>query len=183
MSRFGWLFLLIVCGCATPVPLPKDYSLQKRIMLPFKVDAIVINDLRTNTTSANMDLPVFVTKAKEWTKSPTLSADLEAEITGMIQASSFSDGLAADVTVSINEGYYRVYGNARQVGEYTFFECKINYVSKESGESWTVKNNSYSDYSGVFNATEKHVSESYKVTVRNAVFKALKESEKIFDVQ
>ncbi len=130
-----------------------------------------------------MDLPVFVTKTKEWIKSPTLAPELEAEIKSMIQASSFAEGLPADVTVSINEGYYRVYGNARQVGEYTFFECKINYVSKESGESWAVKSNSFSDYSGVFNATEKHVSESYKVTARNAVFRALKESEKIFDEQ
>lgn len=152
-------------------------------MLPFKVDAIIINDLRTYTTSTKMDLPVLVTKAKEWSKSPTLSAELEAEIKAMIQGSSFADGLPADVTVSINEGYYRVYGNARQVGESTFFECKINYVSKESGESWAVMSNSSSDYSGIFNATEKHVSESYKITVRNAVFKALKESERIFDEQ
>jgi hypothetical protein len=183
VRRFTWLFLLIVFGCATPVPLPKDYSLQKRIILPFKVDAIVINDLRADTTSTKMDLPVLVTKPKEWTKSPTLSGELAAEIKTMIQASSFAEGLPADVTVSINEGYYRVYGNARKVGEYSFFECKISFVSKESGETWGVKTNSYSDYSGVFNATEKHVSESYKITVRNAVFRALKESEKIFDEQ
>ena len=152
-------------------------------MLPFKVDAIVINDLRTNTTSASMDLPLLAAKAKEWTKSPTLSPELSAEIKAMIQASSFAEGLPADVTVSINEGYYRVYGNATRVGEYTFFECKINYISKESGESWAVISNSFNDYSGVFNATEKHASESYKVTVRNALFKALKESERIFDEQ
>ena len=76
----------------------------------------------------------------------------------MIHTSSYSNGVPADVTVSITKGYYRIYGNAWEVGEYTFFECRINYVSKESGESWSVISNSYNDYSGVFNATEKHAS-------------------------
>jgi len=180
VSRFGWLFLLIVCGCAAPIPLPRDYSTQKSILLPFKVDAVVIKDLRADTTNAKMDLPVLVAKSSEWIKSPPLSGDVRSEIKEMIYTSSYSNGVPADVTVSITKGYYRIYGNAWEVGEYTFFECRINYLSKESGESWAVISNSFNDYSGVFNATEKHVSESYKITVRNAVFKALKESERIF---
>ena len=181
MPRFTWLFLLIVVGCATPIPLPKDYSTQKSILLPFKVNAVVIKDLRTDTTSAKMDLPVLVAKSSEWIKSPLLSGDVRAEIKEMIHTSSYSNGVLADVTVSITKGYYRIYGNAWEVGEYTFFECRINYLSKESGESWSVISNSYNDYSGVFNATEKHASASYNITVRNAVFKALKESERIFN--
>ena len=183
MSRFALLFLLVIAGCAALVPLPRDHSLEKKVLLPFRVNSIVIDDRRSDTTSIKLEMPAMLTKADEWSKSPALTHELAAEIKSLIHASSNAEGLPVEVTLSINKGYYRIKGNAWEVSEQTYFECRINYVLRESNVSLAVGSNAISDYTGVFNATEKHVAESYKITVRNAIFRALKESEKILDAE
>jgi hypothetical protein len=144
------------------------------------VDAIHIVDLRTDTLTADMNLPVFATRQREWIIRPALKADLQNEILEMIKGSSNPEGLPVNVTFSIKDGYYKISGNAVRVGEHTVFDCIIKFDLKTSERYWNSSAQALYDYVGGFNATEKHVKEMYRITVRNSVYKALKQGESIF---
>lgn len=182
LKKYFYLIIIVLfVACATPMQLPKDISLQNTILLPFKIDTIVISDLRTDTVTTNLKLPVFVTRPKEWIVKPALKTDLRNEVSQMIQEASNSDGLPAKITFTIKDGYYKIDGDAMKVGEHTLFACSIKFELSESGSYWTASANAFYDLVGQYNATEKHAKEIYRITVRNCVFNALKQGEKVFD--
>lgn len=180
VKNIFFVALLILAACATPLPLAKDISAGKTLLLPFRVDHIVLEDLRRDTTSEKMNLPVFSTHQQEWKKSPLLSQDLKDDVKKLVESGSFDDGLPVTVTVSINEAYYMIAGNARTVSETSFFQCTLTYKSLETNKIWITTGNYVNTYQGVFNAKEEHVSQTFKITAKNAVFTALKETEKLF---
>jgi len=103
------------------------------------------------------------------------------ELIEMINQSSNPEGLPVKVTFSIKDGYYKISGNARSVGEHTLFDCVIRFDLKASDRYWNSSAQAFYDYVGVFNATEKHAKDIYRITVRNSVYKALKQGESVFD--
>ncbi|HMG90844.1 MAG TPA: hypothetical protein VK589_12320 [Chryseolinea sp.] len=172
----GFLF-----SCSAPVQLQKDYSLNKRILLPFRVDSVVFVDRRTDTLTKDLKLPLLTAKPREWIVKPGLSEELKREILKMIEDSSNPDGLSTNVIFYVNEAYYKISGNATKVGEHTRFDCELQFKIVESDIFYSAKATAFHDYVGVFNATERHVIEEYKVTVRNSTFNALTQAEKAFD--
>jgi hypothetical protein len=178
---FLLLSTLMLAGCAAPIPLPQDVSLQKTVLLPFKINSIHLVDMRKDTASVDMNLPTFSTRPKEWTIKPPFISGLKNEVMDMIQHASNPEGLPVDLTLSIVNGYYRIAGDARKVGEHAFFDCLMKFDSKELGRNWTISSNANADYVGAFNATESHARESYRIVVRNSVYKALKKGETVFD--
>ncbi len=99
----------------------------------------------------------------------------------MIEASSNPDGLPANVIFYVNEAYYKISGNATKVGEHSRFDCELQFNIVESDIYFNARATAFHDYVGVFNATERHVIEEYKVTARNSAFNALTQAEKAFD--
>jgi hypothetical protein len=61
------------------------------------------------------------------------------------------------------------------------FDCSIKFALTQSSEYWTSSANAFYDLVGQYNATEKHAKEIYRITIRNSVFNALKQGEKVFD--
>jgi hypothetical protein len=128
-----------------------------------------------------MKLPVFVTRPKEWIVKPTLKGDMLNEVVKMIEQSSNAEGLPAHVTLIVKDGYYKISGDAWKVGEHSLFDCSIKFALTQSSEYWTSSANAFYDLVGQYNATEKHAKEIYRITIRNSVFNALKQGEKVFD--
>ena len=175
------LISILSVACASSVHLPKDISTEGSILLPFKVDTVIIVDLRKDTISTELTLPIFAVKQREWIVRPSLKADLQQDIMDLIKKGSYSDGIPAVVTVSIHDGYYRIAGNAKKVGEYTEFDCVVNFAPKELRQQWNSSAKSYNNYEGLINATEKHAKQMYRITAINGVYTALKQAEKMFD--
>jgi hypothetical protein len=127
-----------------------------------------------------MDI-VFSARQQEWKIIPALEAHLHADIIEMIQSASNPQGFPTILNLIITNGYYKVSRNSNRVGEHTFFECNILYIIKNPKRNWTTSGNSYSDHVGVFNVTEKRLKENYRISVKNAVYRALKAAEKVIE--
>jgi len=174
------VLVLFALGCSAPLQLPADNSAQKNVLLPFKASSINFVDQRKDTLTAEMHLPIFATRRREWTIYPGVNPDQKKEIIDMINNASNPDGIGANVTLFIEEGYYRIDGDALEVGEHARFDCSLRFDVLEVGNI-EVSSSAFYDYVGVFNATEKHVKDVYRITLKNSVFRALKRSEKMFD--
>lgn len=174
-------FTSVLLSCAPAVMLPPDLSLGKELLLPFRIDSIEVIDQRPDTVTREMNLPVFAAKRSEWIVRPGLSKELMTEVISMITASSNAEGLPVIVTLVIEDGYYKISGSASKVGEHTRFACSLNFQLLESNEYYRSSANAFFDQVGVFNATEKHVKELYRIAIRNSIFKALKQAESVLD--
>jgi hypothetical protein len=177
-NRCSFIFLFIlfaVTGCA-PTLLPQDDSI-KPILLPFRVDKISVVETRNDTATADWKLPTFVLKAQEWTAKPPFKGRLYEEAVAMIKKASYAEGIPVDVTLIINEGYYKIKGNRNGVGEHAFFQCQIKYNLKENSAYFTSAANANADLTGKFNATKSHAEQVYDITAKNAIHKALENSE------
>jgi len=171
----------ILFSCASPPLLPPDISIGKGLLLPFRIDSIRVIDHRPDTASEDMKLPVFTTKRKEWIVKPGLNNETKTNIISLINASSNPEGFPVIVTLFIEEGYYKVSGNATEVGEHTRFDCLLNFQLLESNSYYRSSASAFYDRVGIFNATENHVKDIYRITVRNSIYKALKQAETVFD--
>jgi hypothetical protein len=175
LLSIGWL---LVIGCATVITPPIDHSISKGLLLPFRVDSIYISDSREDSITTEMDI-IFSARQQEWKITPALEPGLHTEIIDMIQSASNPEGFPTTLTLFITNGYYKISRNSNRMGEHTFFECTILYSIKSPEANWTTSGNSYSDHVGFFNVTEKSLKQSYRIAVRNAVYRALKEAEKV----
>jgi hypothetical protein len=171
----------IFTSCSIPAQLPMDVSSNKNLLLPFKIDTILFVDRRTDTLTYNMKLPVFATKTREWVVRPGLNKELKEEIIALIKNSSNTEGLSSLVTFFVVDGYYKIYGSVTKVGEHARFDCELEFRLLDSNSTYNSTAAAFHNFEGVFNATEKHVKEVYRITVRNGVFTALKQAEKTFD--
>jgi len=177
----AFLLSFFALGCMTPVRLPKDISIENKVLLPFRVDTVFIVDLRSDTTSEQLKLPLLSIEPREWIVRPALKTNLRQEIVQLINRASFADGIPAEVTLYVQDGYYKIAGNAHAVGEYAVFDCLINFAPKESNVQWNASSKSYNNNERLINATEKHAKEMYRITAINGVYAALKQGKKIFD--
>jgi hypothetical protein len=168
-------------ACSTPTKLPVDVAEQHRALLAFRIDSVIFVDNRPDTVTADMKLPVFATRSREWKISPALTPDLREELKNIIQSTSNPEGLPTSLTVVIEEGYYKISGNAFEVGEHTLFSCSLLFNLKDHPNDFKTFASANYDFVGTFNATEKHARQIYRITARNAVFTALKNAEKVFD--
>src|SRR5687768_17423782 len=116
---YFYLLMVLIVSCTAPSMLPKDYSRETEILLPFRIDTMEIVDLRRDTTSLSMKLPAFATRKKDWIINPTFNSPLKNEIMDMIRSASNPDGLPTRVTLTIKEDYYKISGSAIKVSEHT----------------------------------------------------------------
>ncbi len=126
------MVVILLIGCSTASRLPADLSIQSKLFLAFRIDSIAYVDLRPDTSSGKMDLPAIAARQREWKISPTLTPALRAELSSMIKSSSNPEGLPTILTVTLDEGYYMVSGNAGQVGEHALFNCSMLFDVKGS---------------------------------------------------
>lgn len=166
------IFAVLGVGCS-PTTLPVDYSLGEKVVLPLRIDTVLIVDNRPDTLTKSIDLPVFSSRTREWTVNPGLSSGLKKEIVDMIKGSGSLHGSPCSVTLSIGKGFYRISGTSTHVGEHTFFSAELEFRPVNEGPSLRSSAESNNDIVGIFNATERHVKDMYRITVRNGVHKAL----------
>jgi hypothetical protein len=182
LQPFAILVIFILASaCATPVPFPKDNSLQRQLIVPFRIDAIEVKDVRPDTSFIAWDLPVFAVRQEEWIAYPPFNGDFKKEIIEMITKSSNADGLPAKLVVTINDGYYKIEGNTNSVSERSYFECSMVFKLEQSNTQLIVSGDDSYIITGVFNAKQKHASEIYRITARNCVYKILRKAEEILD--
>lgn len=163
-------------SCVTTARLPQDFSLGKKITLPFRIDSVILVDLRKDTTTIDLKIPFVISRKQEWKKSPTFQGDLKAEIMNMISNASYPDGLPCNITLTIKDGYYRIDGSSTAISQYSFFDCIVKSVPANSDRYWNSSAQAYNTY-GTLNATQKHAKEMYRITVRNCIYKALQQGE------
>ena len=172
---------VLFAACSTPTKLPVDATEQHRAFLAFRIDSVIFVDNRPDTVTAEMKLPLLSTRPREWKISPALTTELREELKNIIQSTSNPEGLPTLLTVVIEEGYYKISGNAFEVGEHSLFSCSLLFNLKDHPDNFKSFASANYDFVGTFNATEKHAREIYRITARNAVFTALKNAEKVFD--
>lgn len=181
VAIIGFFVSILFTSCSTPVQLPRDVSVEKTILLPFRIDSIAFVDRRPDTLTYEMKLPVISAKSREWIVKPGLANQLREEIRGLINKTSNPEGFPSFVTVYIVEGYYKISGSATKVGEHARFDCELEFRLFNTNGYYRTTAIASHDFEGLFNATEKHVKDVYKITVRNSVFNALKQAERAFD--
>lgn len=92
--RISFLIVLsTVLACSSSVLLPGDVSKNRRILLPFRVDSVRFVDMRGDTTTTGMNLPLFTMKSKEWIVKPGIDPELQSEIMRLIRPASHAEGL------------------------------------------------------------------------------------------
>lgn len=181
MKQSCYFLSLILVGlfsCSQQLQLPKDDSLNGKALLPFRIDTVIFVDKRSDTLTTEMELPLIISRSKQWTIKPGLGKATKEEIAFMIRNASYTEGLPVNVTVTVLDGYYKVTGNATKVGEHTLFDCELLFTLIDSGASYKSNSKANYDFVGVFNATEEHARKMYNITVRNSIFNALKRAER-----
>jgi hypothetical protein len=178
---FAIVIFVSFCACSPALRVPTDLTEQNKLHLAFRIDSVAFVDSRLDTVTAEMKLPLFASRQREWKISPALSPDLQEELKNIIQSSSNPEGIPTLLTVVIEEGYYKISGNAFQVGEYSLFNCTLLFDLKDYPNDFKTFARANYDFVGAFNATEKHVKQTYGITAHNGVYTALKNAEKVFD--
>jgi hypothetical protein len=174
MKNYLILLLFLTAACSGMKNLPKDRAATAPVKVPYSVGNVNIVDLRTDVSAADWRLPLFATRQDEQTVSPVIEGELRQSIMGMITDAGTAGAPAANVTLYIDEAYYRVTGDWKSASEITSFRCRLDFAEVDGGNIKTAQTEASYEYTAL-NASEKHVKRLFELTARNAVHSALEE--------
>lgn len=142
------------------------------VTIPFIAKEILIVDERIGKQSMNWQVPTTSIKPIEFTGHPEVTSADSTAINTMIRRSQNPDGKPAKITVIINEGVGKLYGDWKSAKE----SVKINVdLEIEELESISFHRSHYEILyeKNTFNAQKKSVLEAYSKALKNCIYQCL----------